>query len=79
MKDSLDQVETQYVTVSHLMKMYSMGRATVIRWVKDNDEVRYFQDEKFLRVNLQDFENLIEKKVKSSREAQNSNAQEEGE
>ena len=77
MKDNFDQVETQYVTVSYLMKVYSMGRATVIRWVKDNEDVRYFQDEKFLRVNLADFEKLIESKVKSSRENQNATAEEE--
>lgn len=70
MKDSQENVETQYVTVTHLMKAYSMGRTTVIKWVKENPEVRYFQDERFLRVNLKDFEKLIEKKVSASREAQ---------
>lgn len=60
-------VNKRYITVTDLMEMYSLSRVTVLKWVKDEDaNIRYFQDGRFLRVNLEDFENYVSKKVDHS-------------
>ena len=43
-----------------------MGRATMIRWVRENEGVRYFKEGTVLRVHLGDFEEMINKKVEKT-------------
>lgn len=63
--DLVDEKD-RYVTISALMEKYSMGRATMIRWVRENEGVRYFKEGTVLRVHLGDFEEMINKKVEKT-------------
>lgn len=57
----------KFTTVTDLMETYSLSRATILRWIKSEDaHIRYFQDEKFLRVHLQDFEDYINRRIEES-------------
>lgn len=68
-KNKESMFETEYVSVSDVMKIYKLSRPTVIRWIKNKDSnVRYFQDSTYIRVNLQDFRDLVELKVQKSME-----------
>lgn len=61
------QTKDRYVSVSELMEKYSVSRATIIRWVRNNgDTVRYFKENSLLRVHFGDFENMIERKVEET-------------
>lgn len=62
-----EENKKKFTTVTDLMEAYSLSRATILRWIKSEDaHIRYFQDEKFLRVNLQDFEDYINRRVEES-------------
>lgn len=70
MTENIDQKPPKFVNVSYLMQEYTISRATVLRWIKADPEIRYFQDGSFLRIHLGDFEKLIEKKIISTRQEQ---------
>lgn len=62
-----DITEQEYVSVSSLMKKYNLSRPTVIRWVKSNPDVRFFQEgQRFMRINFNDFKEMIAEKVNHS-------------
>ena len=57
---------TVYTTVNVLMEKYSLSRPTIIKWAKEDGQVRYFQKGSFLRIHQQDFDEMIERKVVTS-------------
>lgn len=58
----------KFVTIAMLMDKYSASRSTVIKWVKEDPQIRYFKDDKMIRVHLQDFEDMISRKIEETRE-----------
>lgn len=67
MSKNENDFDAEYVSVSDLMKMYRVSRATVIRWIKNEDsKVRYFKDTNYIRVNLKDFKDMIDRRVAST-------------
>lgn len=58
--------QPEYVSAKELMDRYSLSRPLVIKWTKEDPDVRYFQSGKFLRIHLGDFENMIDRLVQKS-------------
>lgn len=68
-------METQYVTVSQLMKEFNLSRNTVINWIKSKENnVRFYQEGKVIRVDHKDFKEMIERKIEASLDAKNENS-----
>lgn len=64
--DEINHEKATYTTVKFLTEKYCLSRTTVIKWAKEDPQVRYFQEGKFLRIHRQDFEDMIERKVNAS-------------
>lgn len=62
-KNSQTYEEKEWVSITEIMEKYSISRATAIRWAKNDSAVSVLQDGSLLRVNREEFDAMINKKI----------------